>query len=356
MLTEEVATEKLVVELEKTKKEVLEYGEHRLYLITQYHNTQLNFITELEESIQRAEELLKADIITRRKHAAKQQKILKKLTQFFKKVNTSFEKKEIHDIEGKVFARAYQKTIQGHYDKAKNILSEIKDMVNLYMKFAALEKEAKTLKKELIQKKTAIEASLTEANLVNPIDNNYLEKHEKVLQNLEIIKRIRMEHIQKISGKNIIEYVKLLENKELINTGFPDATPANLINFLNDYPELSQATPEKLLGYQSITDAKLKHEIQEVHRFRNIMNEYASWMKDLTQLELTGFMRVNTQEDAKRLAPLFKGTQAGDVLLRLNELEEYWTPHTINTQTIDTTDLKKELSEIDKELTLLEKI
>ena len=346
--------EELVAELDKTKKEVLMHGEKRLSLITQYYNTQLEFVDRIDKSIERGKKLLSADMVVRRKHAMSQQKISKRMAHFFKQVDGSYKKGDLHDKEGRVFARAYENASYGHFTRVRNILSELREMVELYEEFIELEKESKIQKTNLRRRKTAIQAVLEESKLVTSVDDDYVKKHEDMLQSLKRINEFRVEYLRKLRGKQVNEYVTMLKNSNLIKAGFPTVVSTNLIEFFNSYPELSEVTPEKLLEYESWTDGKLKHAIPDIKKFRSMMQEYGSWLERLKHLESSKFMVINSVEDVKKLAPLFEGTGAGNLLSKLSELGDYWSPPAPHTQVRDVTELKKELLQIDKDLALLE--
>ena len=323
-------------------------------LISQYYGAQMDFVDRIEAGVERGKRLMSADIVVRRKHAMSQQKIFKRMAQFFKQVDGSYKKGDIKDKEGRVFARAYDKAVHGHFAKVREILSEVEGMAVVYTEFVGLEEEAKRQKKKLGKRKASIHALLEEAGSVKPLDGDYVKKHGEVLRSLEKAKGLRAEYIQKIRGKSVMEYVAMLKNKDLVKVGFPGADPADITKFLNAYPELSKATPEKLLEYRSWTDGKLKHTIPETKRFRSMMQEYGSWLERLEHLESLGFMVVRNVEDAKRLAPLFRGTEAGGVLSSLSGLGDYWMAPPKGAPVRDTPKLKKELSEIGRELALLE--
>ena len=345
--------EELVAKLKTAESTISEYGGQRLSLVTQYYSTLDDFISRLEKSIEKNKRLMNADLSVKRKHAMKQHKLLKKMTQFFREMDQSYKNGEIQDKEGKIFARAYKKAANGNFAEAKELLFGISGMAAAYTEFVRLNKLAEEQKKKLAQRKAAIHASIEKASSAVPVDEGYMKKHKMVIQGLGQAKELRTKYIQRLDNKSIMDYVKMLENKELIMAGFPSTDPASLVGFLAAYPELSSLTPGKLLEYCSWTDGKLKHTIPETSKFRSIMGKYSLWFGSIKNLESSKFMAIENASDAKKLAILFKNTEMGGLLSRLSELTGYWAEPPKSAQAVDVKHLERELSGISQELAVL---
>jgi len=343
----------IVNEFNDLEEKVSDYGTKRLSLLTQYYDIQKSFIQELKESIDKSKRLMNADPVVRIKHNTKYQNILKKMAIFFKKVDASYKNEEIKEKEGKVFARAYGTASIGQIKSATKLLSEIEDTINVYKQYLKLKNDIDHQRKTLLRRKLYINTLIEEAKNTKPVDEDYERKHESVIQDLKKIQDLRKEYIQNISNKSIIQYIEMLKNKDLIKSGFPNTNPTNLIKFLQSNPELLSEEPNKLISYNFWTDGKLKHTIPEIKEFRKIMQEYIHWLETIDNLESSEFMRVKNYKDANILLPLFKGTKAGDVLLNLVELKDFWKEPVKNTKMIDINQLKEELLDVEENLKLL---
>ena len=345
----------LVRELERAGSIVSKRGLERLSLIAEYYRIQMGLLDSIDEEVKKSEELVGADVMVRAKQAKKAQRLAKKMDSSLKRVHALHEKGLLEDEEYNVFKTAFEKVFYGKIAEARDQLSKLSEMAEEYESFKRLREEAEAREKEASKRVKHLKGLLEQAASSEPVDEEYPEKHAEVKARLKELERVRKDFVEQLSSKTLSFYAGLLENKDLLEAGFPSADPSNLSAFLSDFPSFSSELPSRLLELDSWSDGKLGHTVPDTARFRELMVEYGAWLRRVERLESTEFIEVKAAGDAERLAPLFKETPAGELLQRLAELSDYWLPPPEPKQPVDTVKVEEELAEASAELALLQK-
>ncbi len=303
MLPEKKEIESLMSERKSLDSALSKYSSEDFPTLLSLSDDLADIIADFGELFAKKDKVAHAAFATKIKFSRKVRRKGKDVGKFEKALVSEFDAKKISLEHGRRMADIIKIMRKGDMEKAAHAAEEYYSILELGHKMEDNEFAIEQVQWQLQKEKGRLQNLLSciESLAQEPqLDVEKIGRHKKRQQLAQELQNARLGQISKIKSLPLPHLLKMAQEENLQQFGFPEISRADLDALASSLQKLGLSSKAALALAQMCdwNESRLRHEMAEPAAFRHQIVPHRAWLEQIAALENSHFLRVDGKHGA----------------------------------------------------------